>query len=133
MLIGMAICAALILARNLLAMASGIGRRSATATTGPAFGGTQYDSRRAALGIVLVLIYGFAIPWVGFAIATFAFVAIWMIVGDVRKPVTVAAVTILGTIVTLWFFAGVALMPLDLGRGAFESTTIALYRALRIY
>lgn len=125
MLAGVAFCAAGWLLRNALAL-----RRMPAA---PAADASHYDTPRAVVGVGLALAYGVAIPAVGFALATLLFVIAWMLLGGYRRPLGVAAVALLGVAGVLWFFAGVAMMPLDLGKGVFEGATVGLYRMLRIF
>ena len=128
MLAGVAFCAAGWLVMNLLGLL-----RGSTGPQAPAPADPHYDTRRAIAGVGMALAYGVLIPFIGFALATLLFVLGWMLLGGYRRPVGVAVVALLGVAGVLWFFAGVALMPLDLGKGAFESATVSLYRALRIY
>lgn len=93
----------------------------------------DYDRSKAFVAIALTLVYGAAIPWIGFAFATLLFVATWCAVGGVSRLRVLAPVSLLGTGVLLWVFAGVARMPLDRGAGAFDAATVALYRLLGIY
>lgn len=86
-----------------------------------------------ALGLALAIAYAFLIPTLGFTVATVAFLVLWFAIGGIRKPLQLAAVSILGTIVVLFVFVKLALMPLDRGVGAFGDFTIALFRLLGIY
>lgn len=92
-----------------------------------------YDGKRAALGIALTLAYGFAIPYLGFPLATLVFVALWCALGGVQHPLTLALVAGLGTVALCYVFVLVARMPLDRGVEPFGSATILLYRLLGIY
>jgi putative tricarboxylic transport membrane protein len=85
------------------------------------------------LGISLALLYVFAIPWLGFPLATVAFLVLWFLVGGIRSPVQIGLVTSIGTIALLYFFVKLALMPLDRGVGMLNDFTIALFRVLGIY
>lgn len=85
------------------------------------------------LGLALALAYAFVIPRVGFTLATVAFLLLWFVLGGVRKPAQVVGVTLIGTLVVLYVFVKLALMPLDKGAGAFGEFTIALFRLLGIY
>ncbi len=85
------------------------------------------------LGLALALIYAFAIPWLGFTVATVAFLVLWFLIGGLRKPIQMIAVTLIGTAVLLYVFVKLALMPLDKGAGAFGEFTIALFRFMGIY
>jgi putative tricarboxylic transport membrane protein len=88
---------------------------------------------RVWLGIVLALAYGFSLPALGFALATLAFMVLWLLLGGVRSVRTLALVSVLGTVVFLYFFIKLALMPLDRGVGAIGDFSVALYRLLGIY
>ena len=88
---------------------------------------------RVWLGIVLVLAYGFAMPWLGFALTTLAYIVLWLLLGGIRKPLQIMLISLIGTLVFLYFFVKVALMPLDRGIGAIGEFSVALYRLLGIY
>lgn len=85
------------------------------------------------LGLSLAMAYAFVIPWVGFTAATVVFLLLWFLVGGIRKPLQLISVTLIGTLVLLYVFVKLALMPLDRGQGAFGEFTIALFRLLGIY
>jgi putative tricarboxylic transport membrane protein len=93
----------------------------------------EYHEARSIGAIVLLVAYGAAAPFVGFAWATLIFIAAWLWLSGLRRPVTVSLVSILGTLGVLYLFVKVSLMPLDRGVGVFEQATVALYRLLRIY
>jgi len=95
--------------------------------------GTDYHEGRSIGAVALLLGYGIAIPLVGIAWSTPVFIAGWLLLGGIRKPLTVGLVSILGTIGVLYFFVKLSVMPLDRGKGAFEQATVALYRLLGIY
>lgn len=86
-----------------------------------------------AFGLSLAMAYAFVIPWVGFTAATVVFLLLWFLVGGIRKPLQLISVTLIGTVVLLYVFVKLALMPLDRGQGAFGELTIALFRLLGIY
>lgn len=85
------------------------------------------------LGLALALAYAFAIPYAGFTAATVVFLVLWFLLGGIRKPLQLASVTLIGTLVLLYVFVKLALMPLDRGQGVFGEFTIALFRLLGIY
>ncbi|MBN8473895.1 tripartite tricarboxylate transporter TctB family protein [Sulfuritalea sp.] len=85
------------------------------------------------LGLSLAMAYAFVIPWAGFTAATVVFLLLWLVVGGIRKPLQLFSVTLIGTVVLLYVFVKLALMPLDRGQGAFGEFTIALFRLLGIY
>lgn len=88
---------------------------------------------RVWLGIALVLGYGYSLALLGFAISTALYMLLWLVLGGIRKPLTLVLVPMLGTTVMMYFFIKLALMPLDRGVGAIGEFSIALYRLLGIY
>jgi putative tricarboxylic transport membrane protein len=88
---------------------------------------------RVWLGIVLVLAYGFSLPLLGFALATVAYIVLWLLLGGVRSPWVVSLVSLIGTVALLYLFIKLALMPLDRGVGAIGDFSVWLYRLLGIY
>lgn len=129
MLIGIACCAAVMLLREL----ARVFLRHPYPPEAAVETGEIYDNRKAVIGIAILVVYGVAIPVVGFALATVAFFAVWLWLGGVRRAHTVCLVSLLGTIALLYLFAGLSKMPLDRGMDAFDALTVALYRALGIY
>jgi putative tricarboxylic transport membrane protein len=92
-----------------------------------------YSMTKAAAGLVLVVLYGWLLPIVGFPVATTGFMAAWCYLGGIRNPVALLAVPLGGTAALLWMFMGVATMPLPRGTGAFDRASIALLQMLGIY
>ncbi|MDH5539965.1 MAG: tripartite tricarboxylate transporter TctB family protein [Rhizobacter sp.] len=88
---------------------------------------------RVWFGIVLVMAYGFSLPWLGFALATLIYLVLWLLLGGVRSPLQIVLTTLIGTTVFLYVFVKLALMPLDRGVGAIGELSVALYRLLGIY
>lgn len=95
--------------------------------------GEDYHEARSIGAIALLVGYGIAIPLAGIAWATPVFIAGWLLLGGVHRPLVVGLVSILGTVGVLYFFVKLSLMPLDRGKGMFEQATLALYRLLGIY
>jgi putative tricarboxylic transport membrane protein len=85
------------------------------------------------LGVLCILIYGYLLPVIGFAIATLLYLMTWCVLGGVRKPLVVASIGLLGTTVLLYLFVKLASMPLDRGYGVMGDFSIALYRIMGIY
>jgi putative tricarboxylic transport membrane protein len=83
--------------------------------------------------MVLVVGYGWALPLVGFALATAVFIAAICLLGGLRRALVIVPVSIVGTAVLLWVFMGLALMPLNRGEGAFGRFSLAVLRGLGIY
>ena len=93
----------------------------------------DYHEGRSLGALALLVAYGASIPLVGFALATPVFIAGWLLIGGLRRPVLIGLTTLLGTAGVLYFFVKLSLMPLDRGKGVFEQATVALYRLLGIY
>ena len=104
-------------------------RREGSAAAPPVVAG----GARVWVGIVLVLAYGFSLPLLGFALATLIYMALWLLLGGIRKPVQITLVSVVGTVVMLYVFIKLALMPLDRGAGVLGDFSVALYRMLGIY
>ena len=99
----------------------------------PAEPGEDYHEGRSIGAVALLVAYGIAIPFIGIAWSTPLFIAGWLVLGGIRKPLTVGLISILGSIGILYFFVKLSAMPLDRGKGVFEQATVALYRLLGIY
>jgi putative tricarboxylic transport membrane protein len=118
--------ALIIFSRSLYAL-----KRSAEPVDGEANAG--YDDAKLASGIALLVLYGYGITQIGMAWATLVFIAAWLLLSGLRRPLPVVLVSALGTAVILYVFVKISLMPLDRGKGVFEQATIVLYRLLGIY
>lgn len=92
-----------------------------------------YDDAKLIGGIALLALYGFGITQIGMAWATLVFIAGWLVLSGLRRPLAVLLVSTLGTAAIVYMFVKVSLMPLDRGHGIFEQATILLYRLLGIY
>lgn len=129
MLIGIALCSAILTVRNALLYASA--RRVRTPAAHPS--DEQFDNRKAAIGIAAVTLYVVATPVIGFALATVAFFLVWLRFGGMRKPHVLASVAIIGTIALLYAFVKLTTLPLERGVGVFDDITVSIYRVLGIY
>jgi hypothetical protein len=89
--------------------------------------------RRLALAIAAVLGYVAVLPLAGFPLATAGFVVAFMALGGARSPMGIAASAVAGTVLLLYVFVKLVYLPLPKGDGLFETLTVALYRALRIF
>jgi putative tricarboxylic transport membrane protein len=94
---------------------------------------SPYHEARSIGAIALLLAYGAAIPFVGIAWTTPLFIAGWLLLGGLQRPLLIGLTSILGTLGILYFFVKISLMPLDRGKGVFEQASVALYRLLGIY
>lgn len=88
---------------------------------------------RLAAAIALILLYVLAVPALGFALATVAFIAAFMTLAGARSPLVIAINALGGTVVLLYTFVKLVYLPLPKGAAAFETLTLALYRALRLF
>lgn len=93
----------------------------------------DYNNRKMAFALFGIVIYGAALPYIGFAFATAALIVYWLIMDGLRKPMTVALTAILGVIGMLYLFVKVTYAPLPRGEWFFDDMTVAIYRALGIF
>ena len=105
-------------------------RTAASDDTEPA---GEISRPKLAAGIALIVLYVLATPWLGFMLATAAFIVAFMVLAGARSPLVVAANAVVGTVVLLYTFVKIVYLPLPKGEGAFEALTLAVYRALRIF
>ena len=129
MLALIAVCALLWLVQELLAWRRG---RAAPAAE-PATAAEVYSYPKALIGLLMILAYGWLLPLAGFPITTAVFIALWCLLGGVRHPLAVVALSLVGTGALLWVFMGLALMPLSRGLGVFDRISIAILQLLGIY
>jgi len=96
--------------------------------------GTEGPSRYGlvAIGFALFLVYPFALEYVGFLVATFALMALFMIVGQWRNPLGIALTSVLGTLVLFYIFRGIVYVSLPLGTGPFQDFTVWVAQLLRM-
>lgn len=92
-----------------------------------------YNYARAAMGICLLLAFGWLLPTVGFPIAATLFIFGWCFLGGIRNPVALVSVSFIGMVALLWVFMGLALMPLSRGSGMFDAFSIWFLRLVKIY
>jgi len=106
-------------------------RAGAPAAAAPAEAAEGGDMR-IWIGLAIIMIYGFLIPVLGFMFSTLLFVAVWMLLGGIRKPFMISLVSVIGTTVLLYIFVKLALMPLERGLGILDQITLAVYRFLHL-
>lgn len=93
----------------------------------------RVSGSRLALGMACILGYVIAAPRLGFALATAAFIAAFMVVAGARRVPGIVATALLGTVILLYTFIKLVYLPFPKGDGPFERVTLALYRALGIF
>jgi len=85
-----------------------------------------------AVGIALTAIYVAAIQTLGFFLATVIYVAAFIVLGGYRRWKTVAAVSVIGTLLLVFFFMKVVYVSLPIGREPFAQVTLLLMQLLGI-
>lgn len=130
MLVLIAALSAVWIIQEMIAWRRGI-RAPAIARTGEA--AEEYDFRKAIVGMVLVVGYGWVLPLIGFSLATALFIVAICLLGGIRRALVIGPVSVVGTAALLWVFVGLALMPLDRGQGIFGRFSLAVLRGLGIY
>jgi putative tricarboxylic transport membrane protein len=100
-------------------------------------GDTLPEQPRAAYGYLLVaggtllfLAYPVALEYLGFPLATFLFMTIFMLVGLWRNLLGVLAVSAIGTLALFYIFRGFVYVSLPLGAEPFRSATLWLAAVL---
>lgn len=82
---------------------------------------------------LIVLLYIILMDFSGFALANFIFMLCFLLFTGERKPLRLALLTLLSTVVFLYVFVKIIYVSLPLGKGFFADFTVALYRFLRVY
>ena len=83
-------------------------------------------------GIALIAGYVVAVPWLGFFPATALFLVVFPWVAGLKRPLVLASVSIVGTILLALVFLKVAYISLPLGEGPFRALSLALMRLLGV-
>ena len=91
------------------------------------------DNSRLICGAVAVVLYGIAMIYIGFALATFLFLVAWFLLGGMGRILPAVTYSLLGTLATLYLFLKVAYLPPPRGVGFMDTLTVQLYHLLRIY
>ena len=91
------------------------------------------DNSKLICGAVAVVLYGVAMVYIGFALATFLFLVTWFLLGGMGRMLPAVTYSFLGTLATLYLFLKVAYLPLPRGIGFMDTLTVNLYHLLRIY
>jgi len=83
-------------------------------------------------GMALTAIYVAAIQTLGFFLATVIYVAAFIALGGYRRWKTVAAVSVIGTLLLVFFFMRVVYVSLPIGREPFAQVTLLLMQLMGI-
>ena len=81
----------------------------------------------------LIALYGAGFVYAGFLFSTIVFLAAWLVFSRYRKPLALALISVLGTVLPLYLLIKVAYMPLPRGMGVLEEATVQLYHWLRLF
>jgi putative tricarboxylic transport membrane protein len=87
---------------------------------------------KLAAMILILLAVVFFLDILGFALANFFFLLLFMYIAGLRKKLSLVLVSLLGTIFLLYLFVLVVYLPLPKGEWFFSDLTIAIYRLLHI-
>lgn len=93
----------------------------------------QYNNRMTLLGLSGIVAYGLLMDVIGFAFATLVLIAYWLVIEGISRLRTIVLTSVLGTVILLYSFVKIAYTPLPRGAGAFDTATLAVYRALGIF
>jgi putative tricarboxylic transport membrane protein len=85
-----------------------------------------------AAGIVLTLAYVAVLEYLGFFLATAAYLALFMVIGRFRRPLAVTATSLLGSLAFVFFFMKIVYVSLPLGVGAFQAVSIWILALLGV-
>jgi len=90
------------------------------------------DTRRLILMIIAVLGVVFLMDMLGFILANFLFLLLFMRIAGYRRAGSLTLISLLGTVGLLYLFVKVVYLPLPKGQFFFDDLTILLYRVLYI-
>ncbi len=82
--------------------------------------------------IAMVIAAVYFMDIIGFALANFIFLLLFMRIAGLRKKLPLLLTSVLGTIFLLYLFVKVVYLPLPKGQWFFDDMTILLYRVLHI-
>jgi putative tricarboxylic transport membrane protein len=90
------------------------------------------DRLKLSLMIVSVLGVVFLLETIGFVLANFLFLLLFMRIAGYRRMGSLTLISVLGTIILLYLFVKVVYLPLPKGQFFFDDLTIFIYRVLYI-
>ena len=83
-------------------------------------------------GMALTALYVYVIQKLGFFLATVPYLAIFMVLGRYYRWGVIAAVSLIGTLVMMFFFMRVVYVSLPIGQEPFSAVTIFLMQVMGI-
>jgi putative tricarboxylic transport membrane protein len=87
---------------------------------------------KLAAMIAMVILVVFLLDVIGFALANFLFLLLFMRIAGLRKKIPLFLTSALGTVFLIYLFVKVVYLPLPKGQWFFDDITIMLYRFLHI-
>lgn len=118
------------------AAGSAFGPAPSEAQVAPAEAGAAPPARehpgRLLAGIATIAGFALSVDWLGFFVATAAFLAAFMLIGGLRRAWLAAAIGVAGSFVLIVIFMRVAYISLPLGAGPFREFSLALLRVLGV-
>lgn len=85
-----------------------------------------------AAGMALTVLYVSSIQTLGFTIATASYLALFIALGGYRRWSVIAATSVLGTLLLLFFFMKVVYVSLPIGAAPFSTVTLLLMQFMGI-
>ena len=95
--------------------------------------GPEVDRRKLLAGIALIAGFVVGTEVMGFPLACFLFLVGFIYIGGWRRPVSLVALALAGTVGALYVFVKIVYLPLPKGIGPFEDLTVMLYRVLGVF
>jgi putative tricarboxylic transport membrane protein len=83
-------------------------------------------------GMALTVLYVMFIQKLGFFVATVPYIALFVILGGYRRWSVIAMMSVIGTIVLLFFFMKVVYVSLPIGEAPFSAVTLFLMQIMGI-
>ncbi|MGH9652505.1 MAG: tripartite tricarboxylate transporter TctB family protein [Bryobacteraceae bacterium] len=90
-------------------------------------------SLRLIAALALTVGYVFGVLYVGFLIASFVFLLLFIYLGGFRRPFWALAIAIIGSLGITYLFVRVVYISLPLGYGIFQSIEVAIYHAIGLF
>ena len=92
--------------------------------------GVNIPKLAAMIAMIILVVYFLDV--IGFALANFLFLILFMRIAGLRKRIPLVLTSALGTVFLIYLFVKIVYLPLPKGQWFFDDITIALYRALHI-
>jgi hypothetical protein len=87
---------------------------------------------KLAAMIVMIILVVYFLDVIGFALANFLFLLVFMRIAGLRRKIPLILTSALGTVFLIYLFVKAVYLPLPKGQWFFDDFTIALYRFLHI-